>query len=161
MQRRRAIQLAGLAAAAVRSSAAPAVREKFLGVWKLVSYDSHPQDGPIRQIYGPNPIGRITYDKAGHMSAFLMRPGRKPAQNPRAATVEELREIQSGFVAYFGTFDVDEAAKTVIHHVTGALNPAWPGTDLRRTYEFSGDKLTLTAASGTGKIVLVWQKESD
>ena len=95
------------------------------------------------------------------MSAFLMRPGRKPAQNPRDATIEELREIQSGFVGYFGTFDVDEAAKTVIHHVTGALNPAWPGTDLRRTYEFSDDKLTLIAASGTGKIVLVWQKESD
>src|SRR6185295_10883621 len=86
MQRRRAIQLAGLAATAVRLSAAAAVREKFLGVWKLVSYDSHPQDGPVRQVYGPNPIGRITYDKAGHMSAFLMRPGRKPAQNPRAAT---------------------------------------------------------------------------
>ena len=56
---------------------------------------------------------------------------------------------------------MDEAAKTVIHHVTGALNPAWPGTDLRRTYEFNGDKLTLIAASGTGKILLVWQKESD
>lgn len=157
MQRRHVLPLMG---AALAASAAP-VREKFVGVWKLVSYDSHPQAGPVRQIYGPNPIGRITYDKAGHMSAFLMRPGRKPAQNPRAATIEELREIQSGFVAYFGTFDIDEAAKTVIHHVVGALNPSWPGTDLRRTYEFGDDKLTLVAASGTGKIVLVWQKESD
>ena len=163
MQRRHALQLFGLAAAgsAGRVRAATAAREKFIGVWKLVSYDSHPAEGPVRQIYGPNPIGRITYDKAGHMSAFLMRPGRKAPQSVRNATVEELREVQGGFVAYFGTFDVDEGATTVIHHVVGALNPAWPGTDLKRTYQFQDDKLTLVAASGTGKIVLVWQKESE
>src|SRR5258706_9392677 len=160
MQRGHALRLGLAAAAAATASAAPAIREKFVGVWKLVSYESHPKDGPVRQIYGPDPIGRITYDQAGHMSAFLMRAGRKPPQNPRAATVEELREGQSGFVAYFGTFDVDESAKTVINHVVGALNPAWPGTDLKRTYDFNGDRLTLVAASGSGSIVLVWQKES-
>jgi hypothetical protein len=160
MQRRDVFPILGLAAAS-SLSAAPAERARFLGVWKLISYESKPTSGEVRQVYGPNPVGRITYDKAGRMSAFLMRPGRKAPQSPRNATLEELREVQSGFVAYFGTFDVDEASHTVVHHVVGALNPSWPGTDLKRTYEFSGDRLTLTAAGANGTLVLVWQKEPD
>ena len=33
-----------------------------------------------------------------------------------AASYEELREAVNGFIAYFGTFDVDESTQTVIHH---------------------------------------------
>jgi hypothetical protein len=160
MQRRDVFPILGLAAAQ-NLRATPDARAQFLGVWKLISYESKPSGGEVRQVYGPNPIGRITYDKAGRMSAFLMRPGRKGPQSARNATVDELREVQSGFVAYFGTFDVDEASHTVVHHVVGALNPSWPGTDLKRNYEFSGDRLTLTAASASGALVLVWQKEPD
>jgi hypothetical protein len=151
----------GLAATAA-AQAAPAARDRFFGVWKLISYESKSANGDVRQVYGPKPVGRITYDKAGRMSAALMRPDRKAPANPRSATVEELREIQSGFVAYFGTFDVDEATHTVFHHVQAALNPAWPGTDLKRGYEFSGDKLILTAGGANGSsLVLTWQKEPD
>jgi len=159
MQRRKV--LLGLAAAA-GVQAAPSPRDRFFGVWKLISYESKSANGDVRQVYGPNPVGRITYDKAGRMSAALMRPGRKSPANARNATVEELREVQSGFVAYFGKFDVDEATHTVFHHVEAALNPAWPGTDLKRTYDFTGDKLILTAASANGSsLVLTWQKEPD
>src|SRR5258708_40360920 len=116
MQPRHAVQLFGLAAAAGATTvhAAPAIREKFIGVWKLVGYDSPPAEGPVRQIYGANPIGRITYDKAGHMSAVLVRPNLTAPQNVRNATVEELRDEQRGLVAQFGTLGVDGAATTMI-----------------------------------------------
>ena len=154
MHRRQAIATLGFAAGL---KAAPAIRDRFIGVWKLVSYENKRPNGEVIQVYGPNPVGRIMYEKSGRMAATLMRPGRKPPQDPRTPTPEELREIQSGFVAYFGTFDVDESAQTVIHHVEAALNPAWPGTDLKRHYDFSGDRLTLS----TGTLTLVWQREPD
>ena len=131
MQRREAIGLLGLAAV-TGVEATPSVRDRFAGVYKLVTYQRKAQNGDVVDVYGPNPIGRITYDKAGRMSAFLMRPGRKGPQNGRATTLEECREIKAGFVAYMGTFDVDEASTTVIHHIAAALNPAWVDSSTAR-----------------------------
>jgi hypothetical protein len=82
------------------------------------------------------------------MSGQLMRPGREP------------RDTTNGYVAYFGTFVVDESAHTVIHHVEASLTPAWVGTDLKRTYRFSGNRLTLTAITGS-VLELVWEREPD
>jgi hypothetical protein len=54
---------------------------------------------------------------------------------------------QGGFIAYFGTFDVDESTQTVIHHVQACLVPSWVGTDLKRTYRFNASRLVLTAVT--------------
>ena len=146
---------------AVAALASP-VRDRFIGVWKLVSCESKAKDGAVSYPYGEKPVGRITYDQAGRMSAQLMRPGRRPAGvSLRGASAEELREAVSGFAAYFGTFDVDEAARTVIHHVQGGLIPGRVGTDLRRTYEFAGNRLILTAAGQDAVLRLVWERERD
>jgi len=66
-----------------------------------------------------------------------------------------------GFIAYFGTFDVDESAKTVIHHVQACLVPSWVGTDLKRTYRFEANRLVLTATAATSVLELVWEREPD
>ena len=112
-------------------------------------------------------MGRITYDKAGRMSAQLMRPGRRSTVAPGvglidgSASAEEIRESVNGFIAYFGRFDVDEASNTVIHHVQACLVPSWVGADLKRTYRFSSNRLLLTAASTLGSTDLVWEREPD
>ncbi len=159
MQRRQALGLLGMAAAA-SLEAAPSARDRFIGVHRLVAYQRKSQGGEATDIYGPNPVGRIAYDKAGRMFALLMRPGRKPPKDPRAVTLEEYREIQSGFIAYMGTFDVDEAERTIVHHVEAASNAAWVGTDLKRGYEFSGSRLMLTVPGANGAIV-AWEREKD
>jgi hypothetical protein len=69
--------------------------------------------------------------------------------------------VLTGIASYFGTYDVDEPTRTVIHHVEMALNPAWPGTDLKRSYKFSGDRLTLSVMYPDGALVLVWEREKD
>ena len=48
-----------------------------------------------------------------------------------------------GFLAYFGTYTVDEKAGVVVHHVEGASFPNWIGTDQRREFTLSGRRLTL------------------
>jgi hypothetical protein len=164
MNRRQLIGSIGFATAV---QAAPAVRNRFLGVWRLISCERKSADGRLDYPYGEKPVGRITYDKAGRMSAQLMRLGRRSTVAPGvsliagAASGEELREAVSGFMAYFGTFDVDESTQTVIHHVQACLVPSWVGTDLKRTYRFNANRLVLTATTTTGVLELIWERERD
>jgi hypothetical protein len=135
--------------------------ERLIGVWRLERVESTGPDG-LHLPYGEKPVGRLTYDSAGRMSAFVMRAGRTPvgANRLQDAAPGELRDLVSGFVAYCGTFEVDEAACAVTHYVELALHPGWVGTQLRRTYEFSGDSVTLTAVTAPGTTArLVWRRE--
>ncbi len=161
MNRRQIIGTLGFAAAL---QAAP--RDRFFGVWKLVRCERKFPDGRSDYPYGEKPVGRITYDKAGRMSAQLMRPGRRSTVPPGQslitsnASADEIREAVNGFIAYYGTFDVDEPAQTVIHHVQACLIPSWVGTDLKRTYRFTDNRLVLTAAT-TSVIELIWEREAE
>lgn len=163
MNRRQMIGTFGFAA----MQAAPAARDQFIGVWRLISSERKFQDGRIVYPYGEKPVGRITYDQAGRMSAQLMRPGRPSTVAPGVSLIagnasgEEIREAVRGFIAYFGTFDVDESTQTVIHHVQACLVPSWVGTDLKRTYRFKTNRLMLTAVSSTGVNELIWERERD
>jgi hypothetical protein len=148
MNRREMIAMIGLTAVPGESfsAAEAAVKDRFIGVWELLSCERKFHDGRLEYPYGDQPVGRITYDKAGRMSAQLMRPG---------------REAAGGYMAYFGRFDVDEASTTDIHHVQACLVPAWVGTDLKRTYRFDANRLHLTAASSDSTLELIWEKQPD
>ena len=103
------------------------------------------------------------------MFVQLMNPGRTSVggiSNRGAAaaiassSAEDMRAILTGFNAYFGTFDVDQASGTVIHHLQSALIPSWVGSDQRRRYEFSaaGELIILNTASGAD-YKLVWKRD--
>lgn len=139
-------------------------RHQLLGVWKLVSYQLKFSDGRVETPFTERPVGMLTYDAAGRMSAQLMRPGRKSrmavgvSYASGKADDAELREAAGGFIAYFGTFDVDEASATVIHHVEACLVPSWVGQDLPRKYRFDGQRLLLSAVTSTFSVDLVWER---
>ena len=123
------------------------------------------KDGRTEHPFGEKPVGRIEYDKTGRMSALLMRPDRRSTLPPgpplNKATSEELRDAVTGFVAYFGTFDIDEATQTVIHHVEASLSPSWVGTDLKRRFRFDAGLLILTRPAPDSSDELIWERESD
>jgi hypothetical protein len=162
-----ALSFAPFAHAASRSGAE---RKKFIGVWKLVSgVAKHEVTGAIRYPWGRNPVGRLSYDEAGRVFAQLMNPDRRSvggaanrgaASAIESASAEEMREMLTGFNAYFGTFEIDEQSKTVIHHLQSALIPSWVGSNQRRQYEFSskGELVILNTASQEA-YRLVWQRE--
>src|SRR4051794_18579338 len=99
MNRRTAIALMGVETAA---RAKPAAQDRFVGVWKLVSCERKRTDGRMDFPYGKEPVGRLTYDKTGRMSALLMRPGRRSTMPPGVnlasgnASAEEIREAVEG-----------------------------------------------------------------
>ena len=170
MNRRIILSAFSLAPFAYAAAASSTERKKFIGVWRLVSgVAKHEVTGAVRYPWGEKPVGRLSYDEAGRVFAQLMNPGRRSiggAANRGAASAigtasaEEMREMLTGFNAYFGTFDIDEPSKTVIHRLQSALIPSWVGTDQRRQYEFSGkDELIILNTASQEAYRLVWHRE--
>lgn len=133
---------------------------RLVGNWTLISYDSINPDGTIGKPFG-DAVGRLTYDSLGYMSGQVMRPDRAPiARSDRG--IHKLRAAYTGYIAYFGTYEVNDAKDTVVHHVHAALNPAWVGGRQVRRMRFDGDLLILEAAidrpDGTLRHVLTWRR---
>src|SRR5260370_251935 len=89
--------------------AAPAA-QKFVGSWKLISYEYISSAGEVSYPRGREPIGRITYDAAGRMSVQMMQPGRPKSDGivQDEETPEQMIAAYRGYSAYFGTYTVDE-----------------------------------------------------
>jgi hypothetical protein len=143
-------QIAETSTAPATETFAPTVvsdRESFNGVWQLVTFEQNEPDGNISLPYGDMPVGRLTFDAAGRMSVFVMKPGRVASVNTTAgiatASPADLRQIADGFMAYYGEFRIEDDTKTLITKVEGATLPAWSGSEQKRTYELAGDTLTL------------------
>jgi hypothetical protein len=139
----------------------------LVGTWKLVAIEERDAHGkrvtPLD--YGPEPVGMLMYDAAGHMSVHAMRRGRPrlDSEDVHRATPEQAKAAFTGYGAYFGTYTVDERAGMVIHYVEGSLLPNWEGTQQRRRFTISGDKLILEPpefkAAGEGRTRrLTWQR---
>lgn len=106
-------------------------RQEFIGAWRLVAFESRSTDGSVRHPFGVAATGLIMWDGSGAFSAQIAPGGEGSSGDP------------GQYVAYFGMWDVDDAAGEVVHHVAGAFNAALRGTDQRRRFVFEGDRLTL------------------
>ncbi|PYM38078.1 MAG: hypothetical protein DME17_05790 [Candidatus Rokuibacteriota bacterium] len=159
-----ALLLLGLAAApgAVRAQAG---RDPLAGTWRLASFDIVTSDGQVvDRILGPHPIGVIMYDGA-RICVQLTRPDR-PAfatNDILAGTTDEKARAYASFIAYCGTYSLNEAEAVVVHHLEWSLFPNWTGTDQRRFFAIEGDRLTLTTPpfQRSGRSVtakLVWER---
>jgi hypothetical protein len=131
------------------------IQQQFSGTWKLISQHTHHPDGTITPSRGENPVGVIMYDANGNMAVQLMRVDDHAAEYTDLTTFST---AMSGYLAYFGTYKIDEASQTVTHHVIGASYFGYRGTQQIRRYTFDGDRLTLEAESNDTHRVLVWQK---
>ncbi len=95
---------------------------------------------------GRNISGMLMYDANGHMSAQIMHLDRPTfaSDDQLKGNPEEIKSAFEGFVAYFGTYEVNKEEGTVTHHVEGSSFPNWVGTDQRRFFEFYGNQLTVS-----------------
>jgi hypothetical protein len=70
-------------------------------------------------------------------------------------TPEEAKAALAGYIAYFGTYTVDERAGTVTHHRLGSVQPGDPA-EVVRGYEFVGDRLILRPVGTTHEVI--WER---
>ena len=103
---------------------------------------------------GPNPKGMIYYGPHGEMSVQVAPDVRRQRAGP-VMTPEEAKIAVTDYIAYFGTYTVDETAGTVIHHRHDNLQPG-EGGDLVRRYEFAGDRLVLRPPNSTMEVT--WER---
>ena len=116
--------------------------KRFIGTWRLISDMS---------------TGLMYYDSLGNMAAQVMPSRARPKYAGAQPTPDEAKEAITGYLAYFGTYTVDERARTITHHRKGNINPGQIGDDAVRGYEFApGDRLILTPAGGTNQII--WER---
>ncbi len=128
------------------TQASQEIKNKFIGTWRLVSAEARRPNGEVIPYrYGAGSIGYIMYDATGHMAVQLMQPNRPKfaSGNVDKGTPEEIKAAFDGYGGYFGTYEIHEDEGFVIHHVEGSLFPNNVGTDQKRFFEFSGDRLIL------------------
>ena len=112
------------------SASAQSAREKLIGAWHLVRVDAPGPDG--KPASGPQPEGMLVYTRDGHMSVQLMYPA--------SAKTLSNEYVLKGYEASFGSYDIDENAHTVTHHVQGSITRnQLVGKDLPRKFEFTPD----------------------
>jgi hypothetical protein len=118
----------------------------ILGAWRLITFEFRKASGDVIYPYGEKARGSLIYTESGRYSAQLMRSDR-----PRFAIGDQMKgtssEIEAnykGSISYFGTYQVDVENGFIIHHVESSIFPNMEGTDQKRFFEFSEDRLQLT-----------------
>lgn len=140
-------------------------KEKLVGTWKLVSATYRRPNGETIDYLGASPRGAVMYDARGNMSIHLMRLDRPrfATDDRTSSTPAEAKAALDGYLGYFGTYSVNEEKQTVTHHIQGATFPNWVGVDQTRSFEITGNTLTLRTPTlmirgGDAKGELVWER---
>ena len=140
-------------------------KEQFIGSWELISSEFRRSDGEVSYPWGRDTVGILMYDADGNMSGQIMRPDRTEfvLKDHMKGTPSEIKSAFEGYIAYYGTYEIKEDEKTVIHHVEGSLMPNMVGRAMRRFYEFSDNRLVLTTPAiqvGGQQVVgvLIWER---
>ena len=91
------------------------------------------------------------------MAAQVMPSRARPKYAGAQPTPDEAKEAITGYLAYFGTYTVDEQRHTITHHRKANINPGQIGDDAVRRYEFApGDRVILTPVDSRNPIV--WER---
>lgn len=135
----------------------------LVGGWKLRRWQVIQPDGTRTEPFGMRAQGLLLYTSDGWMSACIMAADRRPlsASVPRRAAAAERAAAFDGYFSYAGRWRIADA-RTVVHEVKVALNPAMVGTLQWREAHLSGRTLTLSAreetAAGVREHRLTWTR---
>ena len=105
-------------------------RERLIGAWHLAHITSPGPNGTGTK--APQPSGMLVYTRDGHVSVQLMYPA---SQHDLSS-----QYVRDGYEASFGSYEINEATHTLIHHIQGANTEGLlVGKNLSRMYQFTQD----------------------
>ena len=116
------------------------------GAWRYVAatIDGKPHPGRL------NAKGMIYYAPSGDM-VCQVSPGNETRKAGAKPTPDEALAALDDYIAYFGTYSIDERAMTVTHHRQGSVQPG-DAADLVRRFTIDGDRLTLSPPGTTYEV---------
>ncbi len=153
-------------AGAVSAAEQPSLRSRLLGGWSLIEAVTVNETETVPWFGRHPPIkGNLIYTEIGWMSLHIT--GGVPGAISRADFLQLPATDRvvwlDAYYAYYGSFEIDEVAHVVTHHVANSLLPYETATTLKRNVAFDGEMLTLLTPphnDGGGKTFnrLVWKK---
>jgi hypothetical protein len=165
---RRSILTFGAAAALgflPRAAAAQqkSLKEQIVGAWTLVSWVLTRPDGTKNYRFGNNPRGVNMFSPNGRYSLIIMQPDlpKLASNDATKPTADEAEAIVRGSIAYFGTYEVDEASKTLSMQIDGTTLTNQLGLPQQRNIDsISPEEMRYSNATavGGGKIEVVWRR---
>jgi Lipocalin-like domain len=132
----------------------------LIGNWKLVTYQIVVGNELPRPALGDHPKGHLILTPQGRMSALLT------AGNRRFGSSEaERAELWKSMLAYSGKYRTE--GDNFITEVDISWNEAWNGTEQRRHYKVSGDRLSIVTTPQPSSVYggktyyaeLIWERE--
>jgi hypothetical protein len=123
------------------------LRDQLVGTWDFVIAEITAANGTKTLPFGDKPKGQIIFTADGHFSQVHVSSGlpRIVSNNRLNGTDADNRAIVQGTLAFFGTYTVDEAKKTLTFNITASTYPNAEGTSQTRTI----DLLTATEFRNT------------
>src|SRR5215469_5352882 len=117
MPMKRRLVIAVLAMLAIPLSARTQSNDAIVGTWKLVSATDTTDKGAVRDAFGKNPAGLLTYTADGRMMVIITHAGRKSlsVDDYISAPPEERAEAFATVLAYSGRYT--RRSGEVIHHI--------------------------------------------
>jgi hypothetical protein len=112
-------------------------KETVTGAWIVTSVFDEYSNGEKRDNWGGPVKGQLTFGRTGRFTQILVGP---PVASMKS---DDPRRPDALTVAYFGTWSVDEAGKTINAKVETAAHSSRANTDTSWTVQGSGDTLTL------------------
>ena len=157
-----AILFSALTAQAADESKGKSLEKRLVGSWTMTG-NVLDQDGKKSEPYGPGAKGTVIFTSSGRTAVVITRAElpKFASNNRTTGTPEENKAAVAGSIAYFGTYDVNEAEKVVITHVEASTFPNWVGTDQKRTLEVSGDEMKFinkAPSMGQGVVTASWKR---
>jgi hypothetical protein len=130
------------------TAAAQDDRERFVGAWRLAWMEEPGPDGKITRIADRK--GTLMYTRDGRMSVQI--------QFPESQSSVSNDYILNGYEASFGTYEVNEEAKTITRHVEGSITRGLIGKSLTRAYRFADGRLTMRSVRPEERWSTTWER---
>ena len=120
-------------------------QRKIVGTWRLIeAKDRDSEKEPWQHTFGHPISGYFIYDVNGYASIQIMTNPPQPTFDPdKGPTPEEALNIFNNYIAYYGTYTLDETQRLLTCQVEGGLNPNDVGTEQPRPFEIVDDKLII------------------
>ncbi len=130
------------------------IKSQIIGAWEFVSGDV---------AWGQNPKGLMTFLENGYFTWQVFRSDRPKFadRNRQQATPEESLSATRSSLAYYGTYTVDEAERTVTTKIIASTFPNSEGfEDKRLITRLTADELAYTNPTNTSgnAVNAVWRR---
>jgi hypothetical protein len=106
------------------------LKEQLIGTWTIVLGEALQPDGTKRSLLsGSDPVGQLMFTDSGYFSFQATADLPKFASNDRMKrTPQENKAVVDGSIAYYGTYTVNDADKTIAIHIERSSFPNLNGT---------------------------------